>query len=102
MMAQIHSTAGSIAAAHKHASEQITWVISGRLRCIVGEPGAEQTFEMGPGDVLMVPGFVPHATETIEDTYRVDVRSPPRTAWAEPRRAQEAPVDDLVATSRKG
>lgn len=66
--------AGSRLPEHSHPQEQITHVISGRLRMNVsGEP-----HELGPGESLYLPSNVPHGAETIEDTLVIDTFSPPR------------------------
>ncbi len=66
--------AGSRLPEHQHAQEQITHVISGRVRMIV----AGTPHELGPGESLYLPGNVPHGAETIEDTLVIDTFSPPR------------------------
>lgn len=66
--------AGSRLPEHQHSQEQITHVISGRLRMFVaGEPR-----ELGPGDSVYLASNVPHRAETIEDTLVIDTFSPPR------------------------
>lgn len=66
--------AGSILPEHQHAQEQITHVISGRLRMII----AGDARELGPGESAYIPGNTPHGVETIEDTLVIDTFSPPR------------------------
>ena len=66
--------AGRTLPQHQHAQEQITHVISGRVRMIVaGEP-----HELGPGESLYLASNVPHGAETLEDTLVIDTFSPPR------------------------
>lgn len=66
--------AGSRLPEHQHPQEQITHVISGRVRMIVaGEP-----YELGPGESLYLPSNVPHGAETLEETLVIDTFSPPR------------------------
>ncbi|WP_339948719.1 cupin domain-containing protein [uncultured Albimonas sp.] len=62
---------------HSHPNEQFTLVILGRLRLSVGEPGETTVYEVGPGDLLRLPGGVPHAIEALEDSVAVDVFAPP-------------------------
>ena len=69
-----HLDAGSHLPEHQHAQEQITHVISGRLRMIV----AGVPHELGRGESLYLPGNVRHGAETIEDTLVIDTFSPPR------------------------
>ena len=66
--------AGSRLPEHQHPQEQITHVISGRVRMIV----AGTPHELGPGESLYLPGNVRHSAETIEDTLVIDTFSPPR------------------------
>ena len=66
--------AGSRLPEHQHPQEQVTHVISGRLRMIVaGEP-----HELGPGESIYLPANVRHGAETLEDTLVIDTFSPPR------------------------
>ncbi|MCC5969037.1 MAG: cupin domain-containing protein [Pararhodobacter sp.] len=51
---------------HSHPFEQIAYVITGRMRWQVGD----ETFEMGPGEVLRIPpdvmhGGIPISEETV-------------------------------------
>lgn len=66
--------AGSRLPVHQHPQEQITHVISGRVRMIM----AGTPHELGPGESLYLPSNVPHGAETIEDTLVIDTFSPPR------------------------
>ena len=60
---------------HRHEAEQITLVLLGRLVFEVG--GREYT--LGPGDVIAVPGNVPHSARVLDEPTRaVDAWSPPR------------------------
>lgn len=54
---------------HAHEHEQIVYIISGRARFTVGE----ETAELGPGDVLLVPGGVEHFAETVGEEPCVDL-----------------------------
>jgi len=59
---------------HSHPHEQTGYLVSGRVRFIVGD----QTFEAGPGDSWSLPGNVAHAAEVLEDSVMVEVFSPCR------------------------
>ncbi len=69
---------------HRHESEQITHVLEGTLRFEV----AGRRFDVGAGDVIAIPGNVPHAVEALERTVAVDAWSPlpPRYRQEKPRR----------------
>lgn len=66
--------AGSRLPEHQHPQEQITHVISGRVRMMV----SGQPHELGPGESLYLQSNVRHGAETLEDTLVIDTFSPPR------------------------
>jgi len=80
MLAQVYLKAGTPVARHVHANEQITYILEGALRLVLGE-GAEQTVDVHAGEVLVIPGGLPHSAVALEDTLDVDVFSPPREDW---------------------
>lgn len=60
---------------HKHESEQITYVIEGRLVFEIGD----QSVSVGPGDIIAIPSNVPHAAFAGSEHVRaVDAWSPVR------------------------
>lgn len=75
--------AGSRLPEHQHPQEQITHVLSGRLRLIV----AGVAHELTAGDSCSIAANVPHAGEPIEDTRVLDTFSPPREDYLEADRA---------------
>jgi quercetin dioxygenase-like cupin family protein len=66
--------AGAVLPVHSHPQEQITHVISGRLRMIV----AGVAHELQPGDSIYLPANTPHGVEALEDSLVIDTFSPPR------------------------
>ena len=66
---------------HSHLNEQISWIAEGALRFTLGEPGREQTMDVRAGEVLVIPGNLPHAAEALEDTVDFDLFAPPRQDW---------------------
>lgn len=64
---------------HAHENEQFAIVLTGRLRFTLGHPGAEQTLTVSAGEVLHLPGNLPHAAFAEEDSIVLDVFSPPST-----------------------
>ena len=80
MLAQVYLKKGCIVPRHSHHNEQLTYILEGSLRLWVGEQ-LEQVVDVGPGEVLLIPGGVPHKAEALEDTVDVDVFSPPRQDW---------------------
>lgn len=84
MQMQVVLEAGSHLPEHQHPHEQITYVLRGRLRMLIG--GVPHEF--GPGDVACLPGGTPHAVDTLEDTLVLDTFSPPREDLLEIDRRQ--------------
>ncbi len=80
MVAQVYFTKGTPVAKHVHVNEQITFVLEGALRLVLGEHG-EQVIDVRAGEVLVIPGGLPHSAEALEDTLDLDVFSPPREDW---------------------
>ena len=80
MLAEVRLQAGDFVPAHRHHNEQLTYVISGLMKFILGEDG-ETTEFVGPGQMLMIPGGLLHAAEILEDTFELDVFNPPRADW---------------------
>ncbi len=61
---------------HQHEAEQVSIVLSGRMRFTVG--GEERV--LGPGEVAYVPGGVLHSIESLDEYVEVlDVFSPLRS-----------------------
>lgn len=61
--------------AHKHPHEQISVIQFGRFRFRIG--GVER--EVGPGDVLLIPGNVEHGYDVLEpDSVDLEFYSPVR------------------------
>lgn len=77
MLAQIYLKRGAQVPIHTHDSEQMTYVLQGSLRFLVG--GEE--IIVREGEVLHIPSGMPHQAEALEDTFELDVFSPIRTDW---------------------
>jgi quercetin dioxygenase-like cupin family protein len=80
MIASIELERGCIVPKHAHVHEQISYVLDGHLRLIVGEDGGE-SYDVRAGEVVLLPSNVPHAAEAMADTRVLDVFSPPREDW---------------------
>jgi quercetin dioxygenase-like cupin family protein len=84
MIAQVFLRKGCVVPGHQHVNEQITYILEGGLRFWIGEhamkPGSEY-IDVLAGEVLLIPGNVPHRAEALEDTLDVDVFNPPRQDW---------------------
>ena len=77
MLAQIYLKRGALVPMHSHDSEQMTYVLQGSLRFLVG--GEE--IIVREGEVLHIPPGVPHQAEALDDTFELDVFSPIRADW---------------------
>jgi quercetin dioxygenase-like cupin family protein len=80
MLAHVYLKRGAIVPRHSHENEQLTYVLEGKLRFLLGEDESE-VVDVGVGEVLHIPSHVPHRAEALEDTLDVDVFSPPRADW---------------------
>ena len=74
MLVQVYVKRGCLVPMHAHDSEQMTYVLQGSLRFLVG--GEEVTVR--EGEVLHIPSGVAHQSEALEDTFELDVFSPLR------------------------
>ncbi len=77
MLAQIYLKRGALVPMHSHESEQMTYILQGALKVLVG--GEEMTVR--EGEVLHVPSWISHQAEALEDTFELDVFSPVRQDW---------------------
>jgi quercetin dioxygenase-like cupin family protein len=77
MLAQIYLKRGALVPMHSHDSEQMTYILQGALKVMVG--GEEVTVR--EGEVLHIPSGVRHQAEALEDTFELDVFSPVREDW---------------------
>jgi len=77
MLAQIYLKRGALIPLHSHESEQMTYILQGALRFLVGN----EEVVVREGEVLHIPANVQHQAEALEDTFELDVFSPIRTDW---------------------
>jgi len=77
MLAQIHLKKGALVPMHSHESEQMTYVLQGAMKFLVG--GEEITLR--EGEVLHIPSWVEHQGEALDDTFELDFFSPIRQDW---------------------
>ena len=77
MLSQIYLKRGALVPIHSHESEQMTYILSGALKFLVG--GEEITVR--EGEVLHIPAWLPHQAEALEDTFELDFFSPIRQDW---------------------
>ena len=80
MTARIKFKDGFTVPLHFHHHEQLTQVISGKMRFWFGE-NKDQTMDLGPGDVIVIPSNLPHEALMIGDVEEIDTWAPPRQDW---------------------
>ena len=70
--------AGSRMPEHHHQQEQIAYVVSGRVRLVVGGV----PYDLNAGESVYIGSDVPHSAETFEEeTVIIDTFSPPRNDY---------------------
>ncbi len=73
MMCESHTDRGTAVEKHSHYSEQLGYVVRGKVLMIVD--GKSKIYEEGQG--YFVPSQSEHSVEGIEDTITIDVFYPP-------------------------
>ena len=63
---------GTSTTAHNHANELVLHVLEGRLRAF----GGGQEFVMEAGDTVVIPAWVDHRYEALEDSVTVEAAGP--------------------------
>lgn len=79
-VARIYFEDGFLVPQHSHDHEQITQVISGTLRFAFGEDRSK-VFDVGPGDVVVIPSNLPHEALAVGEVEEMDMWSPRRDDW---------------------
>ena len=69
---RVEWAAGTKTVPHNHANELIVVLVEGRLRAISGD----QEFVMEPGDITVIPSFVAHGYEALEDSVTLESYGP--------------------------
>lgn len=80
MVARIKFRDGFVVPLHFHPHEQVTQVISGKMRFWFGDDKG-QTMLLEPGDVIVIPSNLPHEALMIGDVEEIDTWAPPRQDW---------------------
>jgi len=81
MLARLELKKGCIVPRHAHPNEQISYITEGALRFLLGPEDSPEERIVRAGDVLVIPGGLPHSAEALEDTVDFDVFAPPRQDW---------------------
>lgn len=79
MISNVVLEAGCSVPTHAHENEQISCVMSGRIRFGIGAEGTASRREvtLGAGEVLVIGSNVPHSAVALEATRVLDLFSPP-------------------------
>ena len=79
MLSNVFLQKGCDVPTHSHENEQISCILSGRLRFGIGAEGTAERREVtvSAGEVVVLPGHVPHSAYALEDTQVLDLFSPP-------------------------
>ena len=80
MISHVYLKKGGDVPMHSHHNEQITYVLEGALKILLGEGQGEEVI-VRAGEVLVIPSHLPHSAVALEDTLDVDIFSPPREDW---------------------
>jgi quercetin dioxygenase-like cupin family protein len=80
MLTQIFLKKGCIVPKHSHHNEQVTYVLEGKLKFLLGDDQDEEVI-VKAGEVLVIPSHLPHSAEALEDTFDIDIFDPPRQDW---------------------
>jgi quercetin dioxygenase-like cupin family protein len=80
MIAHVYLKKGGVVPKHSHHNEQLSYVLEGVLRFMLGERQDEEVL-VRAGEVLTIPPHLPHSAEALEDTLDVDIFNPPRQDW---------------------
>ena len=77
MISRVLLKKGCLVPMHSHHNEQVTYILEGALKFTLN--GEEVVVRAG--QVLCIPGNVPHEAVALEDTVDLDVFTPPREDW---------------------
>jgi quercetin dioxygenase-like cupin family protein len=77
-VARLHLKAGCKVPPHTHGNEQVSMVLSGRLKFLL-DGGAELVVKAG--QVLEIPSMAAHGVEVLEDAIVLDLFAPRREDW---------------------
>jgi quercetin dioxygenase-like cupin family protein len=89
MLSHVRLQKGCDVPTHAHENEQFACVLSGRARFGLGAEGSPDRREVvvEAGEVLHLPGGVPHSAFALEETVILDIFSPPSATTGIDRKA---------------
>jgi quercetin dioxygenase-like cupin family protein len=93
-IAYLHLKAGGVVPEHHHENEQVSMVLSGKLKFVA--EGKE--YIVAAGEVMQIPSNLPHRVDVLEDSVVFDLFAPIRADWlagndAYLRQAETAPSE---------
>lgn len=62
---------------HEHSNEQITIIEAGKMLLILDD----REITLGKGEMILIPGNVPHGALALEETVSVEIFAPRRDDW---------------------
>ncbi len=75
---KVYFTQGSIIPKHRHETHtSVCVLLSGKLKLFIGD----EVFIADPGDVWQHPRGVLHWHEALEDSHKIEIKSPPCKTW---------------------
>jgi quercetin dioxygenase-like cupin family protein len=80
MIAKMEFEDGFTVPWHSHENEQVTEVFEGTLRFWFDD-NEEQTIDLGPGDLIVIPPHRRHKALMIGKVVETDTFAPPRADW---------------------
>ena len=69
---EIQIEPGVVSPLHAHAHESLIYVVTGKLKSVVGG----EAYVLGPGDVCRHPREVPHFIEALDQSTFIEIKSP--------------------------
>lgn len=77
MCAMLELKAGAVVPTHQHENEQLSYCVAGTMRFTF----PDREVILRAGEMLLIPGNLPHGAEALEDVIDLDIFSPPRQDW---------------------
>src|SRR5712672_1386897 len=77
MLAEHYMQKGWSGPRHSHPHEQLVYIVSGRLKAVIGET----ILEAEAGDSFIVPGGIEHEAAALENSVVVDIFTPSRDEY---------------------
>lgn len=74
MVVRVEAPKGSVAPAHAHPHEQMSLILTGRVRFRI----ENEERIIGPGEIVHIPSNVEHEAEILEDSIFFDIFHPVR------------------------